>query len=538
MVDAHPTSAAPPSPPSPSPSPSPSSLSLSAPSAPSAGSGGSGGSAGSAGSGGATGAQRVSGSSPPILVVFPTALLAGEAMMAFPVLFALRAVYPQHRIIHLHGVMGNILPALGAVSDQLCDSIVIPPADWRLGRDQRVAPPRHWLRAHAPSSSPSRAPNAEQRGEAPIKRQADPGADQPLDHKESSPSALDFAQLFAMEFALIVDLERVWWRTVILRHFRTAVLVAPAWDGFFSFGSFAGASALRRTRSWPHWVVAGMRHGRRTDRKRRLFWQRASPPPHQALLLFWLLNRADPNFCHTACQTPLPLLTTRSSDGLARQAIGDDTSSRVYVGIVPGSGNPRRRQPLAFYLAVVQRLMQEDKQQSIVPLFILGPHEQAWKAEIRAAIPSALIPAPDAAHRTFAHTISLARQCAVIITHDSGGAHIVARAQTPMVVQYGPTAPAHYAVMSRQVSVIDTSAPGKWAIDADVLIDKVTAILNERACRADDPGVQGQQKQRTQEEIFMFLPLRANRPFRHRRNANASAFDPATSLALATWLTR
>jgi ADP-heptose:LPS heptosyltransferase len=117
----------------------------------------------------------------------------------------------------------------------------------------------------------------------------------------------------------------------------------------------------------------------------------------------------------------------------------------AYVGLAPGSSTALKVWPLARFLALAARL-EED---GLRPVFLLGPAEAAWRAEILAALPAALFPLEHAAWGsgplTVERTVAVAARLAAAVANDSGTGHMLAAADCPLLSLFGPTSPAKLA---------------------------------------------------------------------------------------------
>jgi len=98
--------------------------------------------------------------------------------------------------------------------------------------------------------------------------------------------------------------------------------------------------------------------------------------------------------------------------------------------LVPGSARnrPAKRWPAERYAALAQALAAKGYE----PVVVAGPDEREVAAAIRAAEPAAL--APELALDEIA---ALARQAAVAVGNDTGPAHLIALAGTPLVMLFG-----------------------------------------------------------------------------------------------------
>ncbi len=215
-------------------------------------------------------------------------------------------------------------------------------------------------------------------------------------------------------FDLIIDLEKCWWQTLILRRTRTRCFVSASRHFLFSD-------------CWP-----------RT-------WQK---PPHLSAQYLMLLDalgtpqKADlppPNFRDPA----------REAHAEALLPLGPR-----YVGLVLGAGDRGKCWPLERYLALARALQAE----GLTPVFLLGPAESDLVPQVLAAFDNALLPAWElgedgarAFHPAFASplmTVALGRQLCAAVTNDCGMAHMLAAANTPLLTVFGYTNPKKYLPLS------------------------------------------------------------------------------------------
>jgi lipopolysaccharide heptosyltransferase I len=130
----------------------------------------------------------------------------------------------------------------------------------------------------------------------------------------------------------------------------------------------------------------------------------------------------------------------------ARQ-IRDRTSGR-YALVNPGAAWPNKRWPPA-RLAAIARLLHE--RHAVAPVIIWGPGEEPLaRAVVDAAGGVALMSPPT----TIADLVALTRGATLMVSGDTGPAHIAAAVGTPLVGIYGPTRPARNGPLSpRDITV-------------------------------------------------------------------------------------
>ncbi len=125
----------------------------------------------------------------------------------------------------------------------------------------------------------------------------------------------------------------------------------------------------------------------------------------------------------------------------------------VYVGLAPGAGGREKCWPLAKYIALASELALD----GAVPVFILGPNEAEWIAPCR-VVAGAVLPLQLAAGRGIATTpmltIALARRMQAAVANDSGGGHMLAAGDVPLVSLFGPTSPEKFAPLCKRLAVL------------------------------------------------------------------------------------
>lgn len=115
---------------------------------------------------------------------------------------------------------------------------------------------------------------------------------------------------------------------------------------------------------------------------------------------------------------------------------------KVYVGLAPGAGNPAKIWPREHFIEVAQRQVELGR----TPVFLLGPQEEDWLPEIKAAVPDALFPlqatkvwgTPDI---TIEQTLAVGSLLSIAIANDSGTGHMLAAVNCPLISLFGPTSP-------------------------------------------------------------------------------------------------
>ena len=151
---------------------------------------------------------------------------------------------------------------------------------------------------------------------------------------------------------------------------------------------------------------------------------------------------------------------------------------RRYVGLAPGAAGPEKTWPLGRFVALARRIAGNGD----VPVFLLGPCELAWAWRLRRSVPEAVIPwldGDDAAALSDPVSMSLAvGEClSAAVTHCSGGAHLLANAQVPLVTLYGPTDPERFLPWTPHAIPVCAPDAGRSADLGAITIDSVEAAL-------------------------------------------------------------
>jgi ADP-heptose:LPS heptosyltransferase len=148
----------------------------------------------------------------------------------------------------------------------------------------------------------------------------------------------------------------------------------------------------------------------------------------------------------------------------------------AYVGFAPGAGGKHKCWPLERFaeLARIQHA------QGHTPVFLLGPAEAGWAAEVRARVPEAVLPLQGLKETPPQLTIALARRLAAAVANDSGTGHMLAAADVPMVSLFGPTPPEKFAPATQRLIVVraqDFGADAMDAIPVQAVADALAATL-------------------------------------------------------------
>ncbi len=146
------------------------------------------------------------------------------------------------------------------------------------------------------------------------------------------------------------------------------------------------------------------------------------------------------------------------------------------VGFVPGAGGRHKCWPLERFIAVARRTAERGRR----PVFLLGPDEAEWAAFVRAALPDAILPLQDPRAGDLAGspllTIAVAARLDAAVANDSGGGHMLAAADIPLLSLFGPTPPAKFAPFVSRGAVIRAQDFGGTGMET-IPVDAVDAAL-------------------------------------------------------------
>ena len=151
----------------------------------------------------------------------------------------------------------------------------------------------------------------------------------------------------------------------------------------------------------------------------------------------------------------------------------------TYVGIAPGSSQRRKCWPLERFVALARTQVAQGR----VPVFLLGPDEDAWVEQLAVEVPAALRPLQsEAAHplgRSPLLTIALGARLTAAVANDSGTSHMLAAADTPLVSLFGPTAPEKFAPYTSRGVIVTAQRFGDGDAMESIPLETVTETLDD-----------------------------------------------------------
>jgi len=154
----------------------------------------------------------------------------------------------------------------------------------------------------------------------------------------------------------------------------------------------------------------------------------------------------------------------------------------AYIGLAPGAGGRDKCWPLQDYL----NLGREQLRRGRVPVFLLGPEERDWVAEVRAAVPGALLPEMDAAPGKEGPllTLALAGRLRLAVANDAGTGHLLAAAGTPLLSLFGRTSEEKFIETGGRRRVLRARDFGGEGVDA-IPYSAVAAVVEEMLQRPE-----------------------------------------------------
>ena len=116
----------------------------------------------------------------------------------------------------------------------------------------------------------------------------------------------------------------------------------------------------------------------------------------------------------------------------------------VYVGLAPGSREPRKNWPAERFLDLAKGL----RAAGLVPVFLIGPKEKERAAELRQADSDAVLVEfmkADQGIGSLDMAIGVFGRLSVVVANDSGLGHLAGAAGRPVASLFGPTDPRRWA---------------------------------------------------------------------------------------------
>ena len=152
---------------------------------------------------------------------------------------------------------------------------------------------------------------------------------------------------------------------------------------------------------------------------------------------------------------------------------------RGYVGIAPGSRDPRKNWPMARFCEVARALAG----QGLTPVFFLGPMELATVAQIELAAPGAIVlTGSGMAKPDLDRLIAQGQRLTLLLANDNGVGHLLGAAGVPVLSLFGPTDPARWRPMTSEGHVLrsaDFGGQDVAAIPVSAVIGAATLVVRK-----------------------------------------------------------
>lgn len=134
-------------------------------------------------------------------------------------------------------------------------------------------------------------------------------------------------------------------------------------------------------------------------------------------------------------------------------------SGELLVGLFPGAGHVTRRWPLEQYAQLADHLIRNDRVRVIV---FAGPEERALVSQMRALFPPATI----FFHRlTIPQLVSAQARLTLLVSNDTGPAHLAAAVGAPVIVIMGRPTPHDFVPLGDQHRLIYGADISKTTVD-------------------------------------------------------------------------
>jgi len=168
-----------------------------------------------------------------------------------------------------------------------------------------------------------------------------------------------------------------------------------------------------------------------------------------------------------------------ASTEASAQALATLPEGRSYVGIAPGSRDPRKNWPLARFCEVARML----SDQGLTAVFFLGPMEQAAASEIEAAAPGAIVlTGQGMAKPDLDRLIAQGQRLTLLLANDNGVGHLLGAAGVPVLSLFGPTDPARWRPVTPEGDVLrsaDYGGDDVAAIPVSAVVEAVTRLVRK-----------------------------------------------------------
>ena len=157
-----------------------------------------------------------------------------------------------------------------------------------------------------------------------------------------------------------------------------------------------------------------------------------------------------------------------------------------YVGLAPGSREPRKNWPLERFVALAHALAER----GAAPVFLIGPQERALLEQLRAAVPAALFPEaepPDPALGLgrLEFGIAVGQRLFAAVANDSGIGHLLGAIGTPLVSLFGPTDGRRWGPLTRRGKILQAEDFGGTTMET-IPVAAVLAVIERWLTGAEE----------------------------------------------------
>jgi heptosyltransferase-2 len=183
-----------------------------------------------------------------------------------------------------------------------------------------------------------------------------------------------------------------------------------------------------------------------------------------------LLRPLDALLPSVAAGPPQVYLTPAAMAAAGRFWEGVGLPGAGVIALHPGSGGRYKLWPLAGW----QRLMRWVAEQGLPCVMISGPAEQehiAWLLQ-ETSLPTW----PCATQLQLPHLAALLARCRLVVSHDSGIAHLAAAVGATTLALFGPTDPLIWGPRSRRACVLHPRVAGPLTLD-NLPVERVLEVL-------------------------------------------------------------
>ncbi len=180
------------------------------------------------------------------------------------------------------------------------------------------------------------------------------------------------------------------------------------------------------------------------------------------------------------------LEASQSAAAMAAQTL---PAGRRYVGIAPGSRDPRKNWPLERFCEVAEAL----QSRGLTPVFFLGPMEAGATRQIEDAAPGAVVLTGAGMGRgDLDQLIAQGQRLELLLANDNGVGHLLGAAGVPVVSLFGPTDPARWrpiTPLGRIVLARDFGGDDVAAIPAKAVVEAVSEMAGRVGCAQVPPAM-------------------------------------------------